>query len=239
MNPMTIALPVEAAASTLRSTSLRRHHPVGASTGYLSDLRGRWREQLEEATALSPFAIEVSALSEPELTSLLDFLSDDLSLPFRYLSIHGPSKDRALPESELVEMLLRLPDDVDAIVMHPDTIQDPLLYMPLGSRLVIENMDARKPTGQTASDLLSLFTELPLAGFCFDIAHAHSVDASMAIANDLLDSFGSRLRHVHVSSLSEELHHVPLSEQDATAFLPFLSRCLDVPWIFEAFDRAE
>jgi hypothetical protein len=236
---MTTALPVEVAAPSLRSSSLRRHHPIGASTGYFSDLRGSWREQLDAAGAISPFAIEVSALSEPELISLLDFLREDMPLPFRYLSIHGPAKERELPELELVEMLLTLPENVDAIVMHPDTIDDPALYMVLGSRLVIENMDTRKPTGQTANDLAPLFSELPEAGFCFDAAHAHSVDVTLAVANELLDAFGARLRHLHVSSLSEKLHHVPLSYEDAAAFLPLLSRCLDVPWIFEAFERSD
>jgi hypothetical protein len=59
----------------------------------------------------------------------------------------------------------------------------------------------------------------------------------MGLASELLDAFGSRLRHVHVSSLSGELHHVPLSEEDEALFLPVLERCLDVPWILEAPPR--
>ena len=67
-------------------------------------------------------------------------------------------------------------------VMHPDTIEDPSKYVALGRDLVIENMDSRKPVGRTANELRSLFGELPEAGFCFDIAHAWSVDRTMQSA---------------------------------------------------------
>jgi hypothetical protein len=59
----------------------------------------------------------------------------------------------------------------------------------------------------------------------------------MSVAAELLDAFGSRLRHVHLSSLSEDLHHVPLNEEDEELFAPVLSPCLDVPWILEAPPR--
>lgn len=215
----------------------RRHYPIGASTGYMSELRGRWHDQLDLACAISPFAVELSALAEPELESLLEFLSGARALPFRYVSVHGPSKDRRMSEAELVDSLARLPALVDAVVMHPDTIEEPALYEVLGPRLVIENMDPRKPTGRTVDELAPLFDRLPEVGFCFDIAHAHSIDHSMAVANELLDAFGPRLRHVHLSSLSDDLCHVPLLPEDEEVFLPLLSRCLDVPWILEAFHQ--
>jgi len=50
-----------------------RHHPVGASTGYTGDLRGDWTAQIAMALEVSPFAVELSALSEPELPSLGEF----------------------------------------------------------------------------------------------------------------------------------------------------------------------
>ena len=142
-----------------------------------------------------------------------------------------------MPENELADLLALMPDVVEAVVMHPDTIDDAAAYEVLGSRLVIENMDPRKPRGRTADELESLFDSLPEAGFCFDIAHAHAIDESMTVANDLLDAYGARLRHVHLSSLTHDLGHVPLRADHWELFRPVLSRCLDVPWILEAFDR--
>ena len=211
-----------------------RHHPVGASTGYMQSLRGDWEAQVAEAWRVSSFAIELSALSESELPSLAEYLKRTQSLPFRYISIHGPSKGRQMDEERLVFALGQLASCADAFVMHPDTIKSLELYRPLGSKLLLENMDARKTAGRTREELEEVFAELPDAGFCFDVPHAWSIDPAMSVANDLLDGFSVRLRHVHLSSLSEDLHHVPLTPEDEGLFAPVLRRCLDVPWIFEA-----
>lgn len=203
----------------------------------MDDLRGDWAAQVDAAMEVSPFAIELSALSEPELPSLSDFLRTGPTLPFRYISLHGPSKSLAGDEEGLVAALMVLVGYVDAIVMHPDTIDDPTLFRPLGHKLLLENMDLRKETGRDVGELEPAFCELPDAGFCFDVAHAWSIDPEMSVAAELLDAFGPRLRHVHLSSLSEGLHHVPLGEEDEELFAPTLRRCLDVPWILEAPPR--
>ena len=134
-------------------------------------------------------------------------------------------------------MLAELSASADAIVMHPDTIEDPRPFRVLGRKLLLENMDARKDDGRTVGELAGWFTELPDAGFCFDIAHAFSVDETLGVAGELLDAFRTRLRHVHVSSLGADLHHVSLTEEHEGLFLPLLGRCLDVPWILEAPPR--
>ena len=94
-------------------------------------------------------------------------------------------------------------------------------------------MDARKPSGRTVAELAPLFAALPEAGFCLDVAHAHTVDPSMALAADLLDAFRARLREVHLSSIRDG-GHVTLTPEDERAFAPHLDRCRDVPWILEA-----
>lgn len=226
-----MAISVRAVA---QPSALRRHHLTGASTGYMSDLRGDWPAQIEAAWEFSPFAVELSALAEQELDGLIRYLQGGPPLPFRYLSVHGPSKNRAMPEPDLVAILGSLAPLVSAIVMHPDTISDPSPYRQLGRKLVLENMDARKPDGRTATELAPWFGELPEAGFCFDVAHAWSIDQTMGVGTDLLDAFRGRLRYLHVSSLSDELHHVPLTAEHEELFAPLLDRCRDVPWILEA-----
>ncbi|HEY6760355.1 MAG TPA: TIM barrel protein [Baekduia sp.] len=213
---------------------LLAHHPIGASTGFLVAERGNWPALADEAAALSPFTAELAALSEDELPGLLAYLAGAPALPFHYLSVHGPSKNLRLAEAKLVDSLNRLPASVDAIVMHPDVIDDPNELRRLGSRLVLENMDTRKAAGRTADELAPLLAKLPDAGLCLDVAHARDVDPTMGAAHELLDRFAGRLRHLHVSSLDGEGHHVPLREEDLEAFRPVLRRCRDVPWILEA-----
>jgi hypothetical protein len=210
------------------------HLTVGCSTGFMHAQRGDWPGLVREAAAQSSFAVELAALSEPELPGLVRYLESGPSLPFLFVSVHAPSKHRRIPELDMVAMLGRLPHRVDAIVVHPDAIESVELYRSLGRKLVIENMDVRKSTGQTAAELAELFGELPDAGMCFDVAHAKSVDPTMAEGERILDSFGDRLRHVHLSSLDSDCHHVPLTERDESLFAPLLSRCRDVPWILEA-----
>lgn len=211
---------------------LASHHPVGASTGYLEP-RGDWEPLIAHAADVSPFAVELAALAEPELDGLESWLSERAAVGFRYVSVHAPVKQRSLSEADLVSRLHGLPGYVSSIVLHPDVIEEPSLYAALGRRAVIENMDARKATGQSVADLARLFAALPAAGFCLDLAHVSSVDPSLALADELLDAYGSRLRQVHLSSLVDG-RHSSLTAGDAERFRPALKRCVDVPWILEA-----
>jgi hypothetical protein len=211
-----------------------QHHPLGASTGYMEGSRGDWPAMVAEALETSGFAAELAALSEDELPGLEAFLAERPELPFAYLSIHAPVKHLRMPEAEMVRRLVRLAPLAEAIVVHPDAIEDPRAYRPLGSSLVLENMDARKPAGRTVEELAPLFAALPEAGLCLDVAHVLTVDPSMHQGERLLDAFAGRLRHLHVSSIDGECRHVPLSVEHEGRFADLLRRCPDVPWILEA-----
>jgi hypothetical protein len=222
--------------SLLASSSflLASHSTVGCSTGYMTGLREDWPALVDEAARTSSFAIELSALSECELPGLVRYLQDAPQLPFRFVSVHAPSKGREMTDADLVGVLGRLPRWVSAIVMHPDAMGDVASYRALGRRLSIENMDARKAIGQTAADLDPYFAVLPDARLCFDIAHAKAVDPTLDAGREMLVRFASRLSHVHLSSLDEHQRHVPLTDEDQALFSGLLSRCTDVPWILEA-----
>jgi sugar phosphate isomerase/epimerase len=223
-----------AALTKMRWPRVRDHLAIGASTGYMSASRGDWDVLARAAADESLSAVELSALSEPELPGLITWLEAAPSLPFRWIAAHAPTKARAMPEADLVERLAQLAPHVAAIVVHPDVMEEPSLYRPLGPKLVVENMDTRKPIGQRAEQLHRLFAELPEARLCFDIAHAAAVDPMLAEGERILEQLGARLSHVHISSLDADCHHVPLTDQDEERFGPLLDRCRDVPWILEA-----
>lgn len=223
-----LSIPVRGGAD-----SLAAHHPIGVSTGVFDELRGAWPRLVAAACEVSTYAVELSALSEDELPGLIGYLAAKPRLSFRYVSVHAPVKHRVLDDEASARLLGELPLWVRSIVTHPDTLEDPAAYRGLGTRLVLENMDDRKGGGRTADELALVFEQLPDAGFCFDVAHACSIDPAMGAAGELLDRFRSRLRQVHVSSLSGG-HHVPLTEEDEERFAAVLSRCSDVPWILEA-----
>ena len=211
---------------------LAAHHALGASTGWLRDA-GDWAEQAAAAATVSTYAVELAALAGPEFDGLEQYLNAQPQLPFGYISVHAPVKQMDADEAGLIARLAALPPFVRSVVVHPDLMLDVPAYAQLGARLVIENMDDRKDTGQTAEDLAPLFEALPEAGLCLDVAHVSALDESMALGHDLLDHFGARLRHLHVSSLVDGAH-APVTEGDADRFRPLLRRCIDVPWILEA-----
>lgn len=213
--------------------SLADHHPLGISTGVFAGLRDDWPALIDQACKVSTFAVELSALSGSEMPGLLAYLRAKPRLPFRYVSVHAPVKHQDLDDPALVQQLSGLPLWVRSIVAHPDSIVKPNAYRALGTRLVLENMDDRKATGRKADEMDAFFHALPEAGFCFDIAHAHSIDPSMDVAKELLDRFRSRLRHVHLSSLSGG-RHTPVAADHESPFMEVLDRCRDVPWILEA-----
>lgn len=230
-----------AASDLLSERPVQAHHPVGASTGWLSaEERERgapappWPVLAAIAAEHGADAAEFAALAEPELGGLVAWLEQRPQLPFGFVSLHAPSKQRALPEEQLVALLERAAPLVDAIVLHPDVIADPAPWRRLGRTLVLENMDPRKHDGRTADQLAQWFAALPQAGLCFDVAHTRASDPSLDEGHRILDRFGDRLRHVHVSLLDAGHHHVPLDAAGEQELAPLLRRCRDVPWILEA-----
>jgi hypothetical protein len=213
-------------------TNVAGHHPMGLSTG----VEGRgdaWPDLVRAACAVSTHAVELAAHDAAELDGLVGYLAGRPRLPFRHVSVHTPIKGVLGTDAERVAALERLPQTVRTLIAHPDLVTDPAPWRALGRRVVFENMDARKAFGRTGEDLEALFAELPEAGFCLDIAHAHTNDPSLGLAAELLDRFRGRLREVHLSSIRGGAH-VTLTADDEALFGPVLGRCRDVPWILEA-----
>jgi hypothetical protein len=157
---------------------------MGISTGVFDRSRGVWPNLVSNASSVSTYVVELSALSGDELPGLIAYLRTKLRLRFRYASVHAPVKD--LDEATVVSQLDELPLWVRSIVTHPDAVWELGPYRRLGTRLVMENMDDRKGTGRIADEIEPFFEELPEAGFCLDVAHAWSIDPTMGVASELL-----------------------------------------------------
>jgi hypothetical protein len=187
--------------------------PLGFSTGALA--HGDFRRALGLVAPLRAElgldAVELSALRFEELAPLiasLDEIAPALA-PYSHVSLHAPSHYPAAAEPELAR---RLADEVPApwtLVLHPDAVHDPDLWLPLGHRLAIENMDGRKP-GRTVGELAPLFDRLPEARFCLDLAHALQVDPTGGEAGRLLGAFGERLAEIHLSRIDDTGRHLGL-----------------------------
>jgi hypothetical protein len=189
---------------------------IGFSTGALA--RGDFRAALGMLAGKNGSAVELSALRQEELAPLVDQL-DRLDLrKFEYISFHAPSAMEPAFEAVALRLLEQVARRGWPIIVHPDAMYSRQEWARLGDRLCIENMDKRKPIGQTASDLADLFKDLPHASFCFDIGHARQVDPTMSEAATILQSFRDRIQQLHVSEVNTQSKHDCLSLESIIAF---------------------
>ena len=98
---------------------------------------------------------------------------------FSYVSFHAPSAFPEKAEPRVVELLKRVVARGWNVVVHPDVIRDPKLWEGCGERLLLENMDRRKPDARTADELAAWFQKLPKARLCLDVAHARQLDTTL------------------------------------------------------------
>jgi hypothetical protein len=163
-------------------------------------------------------AVELSALRQHELEPLVALI-DQLDLgQFRYISFHAPSLLEPDFEPRAIELLHSVFRRGWPIVVHPDAMHRPQDWAPFGSLLLIENMDKRKPIGQTASDLIGIFNQLPDAMLCLDLGHARQVDPTMSEAAAILTLLKNRLRQLHVSEVNTQSKHDRLTLETIMGF---------------------
>ena len=190
--------------------------PTGFSTGALA--RGNFRAAASWISSTNSDAIELSALRINELEPLMFALRSLDLRQFTYKSIHAPKSYREDQEQQIVDSLLIATQQGFRVVLHPDAIHDIGLWGALGDMLCLENMDMRKRIGRTADEMESFFLRLPEARFCFDIGHARQVDPSMAVAYELIERFGDRIAHLHVSEVDTAGSHWAMSTRCLMAF---------------------
>lgn len=189
---------------------------IGFSTGALT--RGDFRAALEILHETRVHAVELSALRQDELIPLIRELQHLDLRGFRYIAFHAPSLlDRSF-EPVAINALDEVARRQWPIIVHPDAIHEFSRWEHFGALLCVENMDKRKPIGQTAGHLSTIFKLLPRASLCFDIGHARQVDPTMSEATAILQSCRVRLRQVHISEVNSQSKHDALSFESILAF---------------------
>jgi hypothetical protein len=206
---------------------------IGFSTGALA--RSDYRQALRMLANKDVNAVELSALRQEELRPLVEDL-DNLDLhKFRYVAFHAPSSLDPSFEAATIRLLEHVAGRGWTIIVHPNAMHNPAAWAHFGALLCIENMDKRKPIGQTAADLVRIFGLLPNASFCFDIGHARQVDPTMSEATAILQVCRQKLKQLHVSEVNTQSKHDPLSLESMLAFQRVASLVpLDIPIILES-----
>jgi hypothetical protein len=209
------------------------HERYGMGTGSYEEERNDWLRAIDRARGEGWRFLELTAIFEPRLTALSDFLAEHRTLleGFDRVSLHAPVQSEV--HATTIEAIESLSLDAD-VIFHPDTWGNEPSVDLLGSRVVFENMDIAKEYGRSVADLERVFAAHPDAGFCLDVAHVWTNDRSLQLGHDLLDAFAGRLRQLHVSGIEPDGTHRATTEDDLELYRPLLARCGGVPWILEA-----
>lgn len=189
---------------------------IGFSTGALA--RNDVRSALRMLKNKPADAVELSALRQDELLPLVELLEDLELTQFKYVSVHAPSSLHPDFELRALELLDQFFQRGWPIIVHPDAMHRVEEWARFGDLLYVENMDKRKPIGQTAADLAGVFNHLGRASLCFDIGHAKQVDPTMSAAAAILIRFREKLRQLHVSEVNTQSKHDPLTLEATMAF---------------------
>jgi hypothetical protein len=163
-------------------------------------------------------AVELSALRDFELPSLVEFVNRADLNRFSHISVHAPSSYARDQEPWVVENLVSFVDRKWPIIVHPDVIYDFGLWRKMGHWLYIENMDKRKSTGRTVEELHRIFERLPDARMCFDIAHARQFDTSMNEAYRIVKSLSAKFGQIHISEVGTSSRHDIISPMAVRAY---------------------
>lgn len=190
--------------------------PIGFSTGALAC--GDFQLALEMIERHEIKVVEFSALRECEFEPLLTALGQIDLTSYTYVSFHAPSLYEGANEKRLIQRLAEHLPKRFGVILHPDAAEDLKAWGDLGSRLLVENMDKRKSTGRSVSELRRIFERLPEARFCFDLGHARQVDPTFIEARRLLEEFAGRLAQVHISEVNTASRHERISLTAAKSY---------------------
>lgn len=184
---------------------------IGFSTGAVA--KGDFRKAIRtlEDFASDTKAIELSALREDELDSLIEAIPLLNLQRFDYVSFHAPSARMSFTECEFVRRLQLVAQYIPNIVVHPDVIENTAEWESIQEYVILENMDQRKRGARTSCELQIYFDALPRSRFCFDIGHARQVDPSLTVAVELIRAFVNRMAEIHVSEVDAASKHVAIS----------------------------
>jgi sugar phosphate isomerase/epimerase len=207
---------------------------IGFSTGALA--KGDIASGIEMARELGLPIIELSALRLREMDTLVNVVAAQDLVDFEYVALHAPATFGPSDEKAVVDTFAALAQPNQwPVIVHPDAISNFELWRPFESLLYVENMDKRKPRGRTVEELEEIFTYVPNALMCFDIAHARQVDSSMTEAYRILRNFRDRIRHLHFSEVGSDSRHRQVSDGAFRAYSEISSGIpCDLPVVLES-----
>lgn len=179
-------------------------------------------------------AIEVNCHYASEADNLNNFLP--WIKDFDYVSLHLPGDVRYDDNLETKILLGKIEKfyiktNAKLAVVHPDLVDDWSVFEKYSLDWAIENMDDRKKRFKNEPDLREFFEDHPSWNLVLDLGHVNSNDKTMKLADDLITSFRTRIKEIHLSGY--KIFHDPLYLVEQVDIINYCNS-LDVPIIIES-----
>lgn len=154
---------------------------------------------------------------------------------FDYVSLHAPVI--AYGENEetkfVFEKIKRINQlrKLDAVVVHPNTVENFNVFSNVEFVVAFENMDNRKDSYTKPEELKTLLDQNSSYRFILDVNHAYTHDKSMEVVKKFYSLLGDRIEEIHLSGY--EGYHEPLFKTKQMEILKSIQN-FETPIIIEA-----
>jgi hypothetical protein len=211
---------------------------IGFSTGafhnFLSPVS---KEAIDICRSFNLDAIEISCMRTEEIEHLLRLNEEDLSPYFSHISLHAPTRkikygDNAACLSVLEkiwEAHLRL--IFNAVIIHPDLVEDFSVFQDCPLPLAFENMDSRKIFGKTPEDFEYILRK-GQSRLVLDLNHCYTNDSSLGLADKFKKTFKGNICEYHLSGFTK--YHELLYVTRQCQLIEAVAATNDTPIIIES-----
>ena len=185
---------------------------LGFSTGVLHKTH-RTKDALKIMKDLGYDTVELGfvKLNRIEEGWLEELSEKDLG-GFEHISFHAPvfnygkneGTDYIFKKIEKINNMRKL----DAVVFHPDPIEDFGVFHEVNFNVALENMDNRKNSYHKAKDFDEIFSQTNKYKLVLDVNHIYTNDASMELAKSFYQKLKDRIVEIHLSGYAG--YHEPL-----------------------------
>jgi hypothetical protein len=123
---------------------------------------------------------------------------------FEYISFHAPKFNYENNEEtknifKIISKFNKKIGCLDLVVFHPDNVKDFSIFDNLDFNIGFENMDCRKKSCKSVSDIEGTLSKNNKFKFVLDINHAYQNDQSLQIVKDFYKKFGKKIAEIHLS----------------------------------------
>jgi hypothetical protein len=195
--------------------------PLGFSTGAFHNfLNPVSRETIDICLSFKLDAIEISCMRAEDIEQLRGLYEEGLSPYFSHISLHAPTRKIKYGDNSVCLSVLEkiweahLHLDFNAVIIHPDLVEDFSVFKDCPLPIAFENMDCRKIFGRNPEDFEFIFNLID-SKLVLDLNHCYTNDISLELARKFKQDFNDRICEYHLSGYKQyhELLHVTRQSQ--------------------------